>query len=97
MGAARVVADYTGTSVSPTWDDYDVAWDLADITWDVIEPITFKLFANKTLQFTTTRGSSDVFRLPQGYKTDTYEVEVSGNVRVRSIHLGETPLSLKGS
>ena len=97
MGAARVVADYAGTIIAPVWDEYDVAWDLADIDWDAIEPITFKLYANKTLQFTTSRASSDVFRLPQGYKTDTYEVEVTGNVRVRSIHLGETPLSLKGS
>lgn len=97
MGAARVVADYVGIVVSPLWDEYDVAWELADLTWDVTEPITFKLFVNKTLQFTTTRASSDIFRLPQGYKTDTYEVEVAGNVRVRSIHLGETPLSFKGS
>ena len=97
MGAARVVADYVGIVVSPLWNEYDVAWELADLAWDVTEPITFKLFVNKALQFTTTRASSDTFRLPQGYKTDTYEVEVSGNVRVRSIHLGETPLSFKGS
>ena len=97
MGAARVVADYDGAAVSPVWSQYDVAWGSANIAWAVVEPLTFKLYANKTLVFTTTRASSDVFRLPAGYKTDTYEVEISGNVRVRSIHLGETPLSLKGS
>jgi hypothetical protein len=97
MGAARVVADYEGTTLSPVWVSYDVAWALSNIAWDVIEPIEFRLYANRVLQFSTTRASSDVFRLPAGYKTDTYEVEVSGTVRVRSIHLGETPLSLKGS
>jgi hypothetical protein len=97
MGAARVVADYSGTTTSPVWINYDVTWALSELTWDVIEPIGFKLYANKSLIFSTTRDNSDVFRLPSGYKTDTYEVEVSGTVRVRSIHLGETPLSLKGS
>lgn len=97
MGAARVVADYEGTTLSPTWGAYDVAWSASELLWDVIEPISFKLYADRVLQFSTTRASSDVFRLPAGYKTDTYEIEVAGTVRVRSIHLGETPLSLKGS
>jgi hypothetical protein len=97
MGAARVVGDYIGVTVSPIWDEYNVDWEDADITWDVTEPVTFKLYANKSLVFTTTRGNSDVFRLPAGYKTDTYEVEVNGNVRVRAIHLGETPSSLMRS
>jgi hypothetical protein len=97
MGAARVVGDYIGVMVSPVWSEYDVDWEDADITWDVAEPVTFKLYANKSLVFTTTRGNSDVFRLPAGYKTDTYEIEVNGNVRIRSVHLGETPTSLARS
>lgn len=97
MGAARVVADYAGVTVSPVWGEYDVAWSVADIDWFVTEPVTFKLYANKNLIFTTTRDNSDVFRLPAGYKTDTYEVEVDGTIRVRSIHLGETPSSLARS
>ena len=97
MGAARVVGDYTGVAVSPIWDAYDVDWEDADADWFVTEPVTFKLYANKSLVFTTTRGNSDVFRLPTGYKTDTYEVEVDGTVRVRAIHLGETPSSLMRS
>jgi hypothetical protein len=97
MGAARVVGDYTGVAISPIWDDYDVEWEDADVDWFVTEPVTFKLYANKSLVFTTTRGNSDVFRLPTGYKTDTYEVEVDGTVRVRAIHLGETPSSLMRS
>lgn len=97
MGAARVVADYDDTGISPIWGVYDTTWSSADVTWDVVEPITFRLYANKELRFTTTRSNSDVFRLPAGYKTDTYEVELVGTVRVRSVHLGETPTSLKGS
>jgi len=97
MGAARVVADYTGVTMSPVWDAYDEVWALADVDWSVTEPITFKLFANKQLVFTTTRSSSDVFRLPSGYKTDTYEFELDGTIRVRSVHLGETPTSLMRS
>ena len=97
MGAARVVADYAGVAVSPIWGDYDVEWGSADVDWFVSEPITFKLYANKNLVLTTTRSNSDVFRLPAGYKTDTYEVEVDGTIRVRAIHLGETPSSLTRS
>lgn len=97
MGAARVVADYTGVTVSPVWDEYDADWGAADIDWYVTEAITFKLYANKSLVFTTSRSDSSVFRLPAGYKTDTYEVELNGTVRVRAIHLGETPSSLMRS
>lgn len=97
MGAARVVADYAGVSLSPVWGSYDVAWDAADVLWSVAEPLEFRLYADKELVFSTIRLDSDVFRLPSGYKTDTYEVEVSGTVRVRSIHLGETPASLMRS
>lgn len=57
--------------------------------------VQFQLFANKQLVFTTQLSSSDIFRLPTGYRTDTYEVRVVGNIRVRAIHLGETPFGLK--
>ena len=95
MGAARVVAEY-GTSLgSPFWDDIDTTWETTDIFWDQADPLTFRLYANEAPVMVTTCGGSDVFRLPAGYKTDTYEVEVEGSVRVRSIHLGETPSSLR--
>lgn len=97
MGAARVVADYTGVAVSPLWDAYDTLWSGADLDWFVTEPVEFRLYADKQLVFTTTRSSSDVFRLPAGYKTDTYEFEVDSSIRIRSVHLGETPSSLARS
>jgi len=36
-----------------------------------------------------------VFRLPSGYRSDTFEVGVSGSARVRAIHVGETPYGLR--
>jgi hypothetical protein len=72
-------------------------WGAADLSWFVKEPIRFRLFADKEQVFERLLVSSDVFRLPAGYKTDTYEVEVESVVRVRSLHLGETPTSLMRS
>jgi hypothetical protein len=55
----------------------------------------FTLYADKQQVFTTTLYDSKIFRLPTGYRTDTYEVRVTSSARVRAIHLGETPLGLK--
>jgi len=57
--------------------------------------VQFQLFADKQLIFTTELASSAMFRLPTGYRTDTYEVRVTGSKRVRAIHLGETPIGLE--
>jgi hypothetical protein len=58
-------------------------------------PITFRLWVNKELVFQGTVSTSDVFRLPSGYRSDTFEVGVSGSARVRAIHIGETPYGLR--
>jgi len=58
-------------------------------------PITFRLWVDKQLAFQATVSSSDVFRLPTGYRSDTFEVGVSGSARVRAIHIGETPFGLR--
>ena len=58
-------------------------------------PITFRLWVDKELVFQGTVASSDVFRLPSGYRSDTFEVGVSGSARVRAIHVGETPYGLR--
>ena len=60
-------------------------------------PVTFKLFADKTLIFQATVSSDEIFRLPTGYRSDTFEVAVSGSSRVRAIHFGETPFGLRTS
>jgi hypothetical protein len=97
MGAARVVADYGAAGDTPLWGEYDALWGAADLEWFVTEPVAFRLYADKQLVFATERTSSDVFRLPSGYKTDTYEFEVESSIRIRAVHLGETPLSLARS
>jgi len=58
-------------------------------------PVTFKLWADKQLIFQATISSSDIFRLPTGYRSDTFEVGVSGSSRIRAIHFGETPYGLR--
>lgn len=55
----------------------------------------FSLYVAKTLIYTAQVASSEIFRLPTGYRSDTFEIGLTGNVRVRAIHLGENPISLK--
>lgn len=59
--------------------------------------VVFRLYADKQLVYTGTRLNSELFRLPTGYRSDTFEVEVSNNVRIRAIHLAETPAGLRGA
>ena len=59
--------------------------------------ITFTLWVDKKLKFQTVVCSSEVFRLPSGYRSDTYEIGVSGSARVRAIHIGETPYGLRSA
>ena len=56
--------------------------------------VNFKLWANKILVADVVLSNSDIFRLPTGYKSDTFEVSVSGSARVRAIHLADTPQGL---
>ena len=58
-------------------------------------PITFRLWCDKELVFQGLVSNSDIFRLPTGFRTDTFEVAVSGAARVRAIHIGETPYGLR--
>jgi hypothetical protein len=92
LGAARVIADYT--DVTTIWDTTFDNWEASAELWNTSDEVTFELYANKQLIFTRTLNSDDTFRMPTGYKTDTFEVSVQGNVRIRAIHLGSTPRSL---
>ena len=56
--------------------------------------VNFRLWANKTLVADVVVSNSDIFRLPTGYKSDTFEVAVSGSARIRAIHLADTPQGL---
>lgn len=93
LGAARVIADYDELTV--VWGQYNVAWENANIFWNGANAVTFSLWVDKQLTYTTMVTDDASFRLPTGYRTDTFEVGVSGNVRVRAIHLAETPYGLR--
>jgi hypothetical protein len=58
-------------------------------------PVSFKLWANKELVCDVVVADSEIFRLPAGYRSDTFEVSVSGSARIRAIHIGETPYGLR--
>jgi hypothetical protein len=60
-------------------------------------PVTFRLWVNKELVFQGLLYTSDIFRLPSGYRSDTFEIGVSGSARIRSIHIGETPFGLRAA
>ncbi len=93
LGVVRVIADYTG--VSPVWEDISTTWETTTTSWDLGTPVTFKLWIDKELVFTTTVTDKSVFKLPTGYRTDTFEVGVEGAIRIRAVHIAETALGLK--
>jgi hypothetical protein len=93
LGAARVVADYVNTT--SLWDATTVAWESALVSWSSSDAATFRLWVDKQLIFTTTLNDSGVFRLPTGYRSDTFEIGVESSVRVRAIHIAETSFGLR--
>lgn len=56
--------------------------------------VNFRLWANKVIVADVVISDSEIFRLPTGYKSDTFEVAVSGSARIRAIHLADTPQGL---
>jgi hypothetical protein len=59
--------------------------------------VTFQFFVNKKLIYSSIRENDNAFRLPAGYRSDTFEVRVATNVRVRAIHLAESMAGLRGA
>ena len=93
LGAARVVADYT--AITEEWDEATQEWNSALELWDAVEQLTFRMWVDKQLIYTATVSDGSGFRLPSGYRTDTFEIGVEGNIRVRAIHIAETMLGLR--
>lgn len=93
LGAARVIADFEESTL--TWNQNTALWNADQSAWSTRDNILFSLWVDKELLFTHTVTDMNTFRLPTGYRSDTFEVAVEGDVRVRAIHLGENPLSLK--
>lgn len=59
------------------------------------ESLQFNLYVGNVLKFTKPVTSSKAFRLPNGYKSDTAAVRLSGNVTVRRVSVAETMTGLK--
>ena len=102
LGCVNGPTDYMDSSIrdenSGTLNAYPINGDgqtlnLKDVSGAL--PVTFKLFSDKSLVFQGTVLSDDIFRLPSGYRSDTFEVAVSGSARIRAIHISETPYGLK--
>lgn len=93
IGAAQVDADYAATS--PVWDTVTDTWNTSTVQWDSDGGITFKLWVDGDLVLTQAIDSRNVFRLPRGYRSDTFEVGVEGSVRLKTIRIAETPTGLR--
>lgn len=57
--------------------------------------VTFTMWANGVQIYSNPVYNDAIFRLPRGYRTDTFEISVTGDTRIRAVHLGQTPISLK--
>ena len=105
LGPMNGPSDYidgTGTLVQPSgaFNSMMVNGDFGtkyQLSLPVSLPVTFRLWVNKQLVFQGLLYTSDIFRLPSGYRSDTFEVGVSGSARIRSIHIGETPYGLRAA
>lgn len=98
FGAARVVADYgpvVSNVLTTNWESVNTNWESTTGVYDLSDQITFKFYVDKALVFTKGLSNSNTFRLPTGYRSDTFEFEIDGNIRVREVHIAETPLGLK--
>ena len=94
LGAARIIADF---SANPTqrWGQAAQTWGTTAGVWSAPSEILFSMWADKQIVFSAMVGGSYTFRLPTGYRSDTFEVSVESNVRVRAIHLAETAFGLR--
>lgn len=66
------------------------------LTLTLGEPsITFQLLINGTVVFGRQVASERPFRLPSGYKADSFSVRIMANTQVRSVEVGETMQGLQ--
>ena len=58
--------------------------------------ITIKIYADGVLKYTANITSQEPVRLPAGFKAYNWEVEILGNVPVRSVAMASTMSELRG-
>lgn len=66
----------------------------AMIEADSYDSIIFKLYADGTLKMSAQVFDSEPFRLPGGYLSNLYDIEVIGTDRIRTIVVGQTLFDL---
>lgn len=88
---------YTAPAGFDAWDNAPgpAPSPVTTLFWNASNPIVFKLWVDKELLATVPLIDNKTFRLPTGYKSDTFEVGVEGDIRIRAIHIAETPTGLK--
>ena len=67
---------------------------LPSVSWD---SLTFQLFIDGVLKFSKTITDSKAFRLPAGYKADTAEIRLSGNVTVKAVTVAQSMTELRAA
>jgi hypothetical protein len=98
MGAARVIADYLAPPANPAttlWELTTTNWEATTATFDSEFQLTFRLYVDKALVFTKGLNNNRMFRLPNGYRSDTFEFEVEAPIRIREVQVAETALGLE--
>ena len=98
LGAARVIADFSTLSslaLLTQWQDVSTNWEATTGTFEFAGDVRFTLWVDKNFKMSTQVFNDGTFRLPSGYRSDTFEVGVDSTIRVREIHLAETPVGLK--
>lgn len=93
LGAPQTATWKSKKFITPDYNNLGAARVKADYTDS--PDVTFTLWADGVEVYSNPVYNEEIFRLPRGYRADTFEVSVESNTRIRSIHLGETPISLK--
>jgi hypothetical protein len=84
------------TDLTYTWKSgkirvsHEVNLGAALVQADSYADVVFKLYADGVLKHTETVADNNPFRLPGGYLSDTYEVELVGTDVVTGVQVGES-------
>jgi hypothetical protein len=88
-------ADFDGALGRHSVGTYALASGTEEQALEVPTEVTFELWIDGAVKFSKTVGNNEIFRLPMGYKADNAQIRLSSGLRVREVHLGETPTGLE--
>lgn len=98
--AAIAAGDVLGAFGSYDFCDMDIAGDnLLDPVpaGDALDQLEFKLFANGKERVSRKVFSTEPFKLPSGFKTDSIRIQIRGNVQVYRVRIAETIVGLRAA